>query len=52
LLNPDDAESSLFSFKIYKNNGRWDMRNSGPEFDENATSETIFGPMIKRLKGI
>jgi len=51
LLNPYDAESSLFSFKIYKKNGRWDMRNSGPEFDENATSETIFGPMIERLKG-
>lgn len=51
LLNPKIAESSLFSLKIFKKDGRWDMKNSGPEFDEDATSETIFGPMIERLKG-
>jgi inner membrane protein len=51
LLNPEDAESSLFTFRIFKKEGRWDMKNSGPEFDKDATSESIFGPMIKRLKG-
>lgn len=51
LLDPEDVESSLFSFKIFKENGRWDMKNSGPDFDEDATTESIFGPMIERLKG-
>lgn len=51
LLDPEDAESSLFSMKIFKNNERWDMKNSGPEFDENATADSIFGPMITRFKG-
>lgn len=51
LLNPDDAQSSLFSFRIYNNNGRWDMQNSRPDFDENQSFEDVFGPMINRLKG-
>lgn len=52
LLDPDDKNSSLFTFKIFKNNGRWDMKNSRPEVDEGITLQEIFGPMIKRLKGI
>ena len=51
LLNPEDAKSSLFKFRIFKKEGRWDMKSSGPDFDKNATTESIFGPMIKRLKG-
>ncbi len=51
LLNPNDPESSLFSFKIFKKYGRWDMKSSGPDFDNDATPESIFGPMIERLKG-
>lgn len=51
LLNPDDAESSLFSMEIFKKEGRWDMRTNGPDFDKNATAKSIFAPMIERLKG-
>jgi inner membrane protein len=51
LLDPYDAESSLFSFRVFKKYGRWDMSRGGPDFDEDATPETIFGPMIERLKG-
>lgn len=51
LLNPNDANSSLFSFRIFKNEDRWDMKNNGPDFDENTTASDIFGPMIERLKG-
>lgn len=51
LLNPEDSESSLFTFRLFKKEERWDMKNSGPEFDEDATSASIFGPMIERLKG-
>ena len=51
LLNPEDKNSSLFSFKVYNNNGRWDMKNSRPGTDEDFNLETIFGPMINRLKG-
>ncbi|GGI57859.1 metal-dependent hydrolase [Winogradskyella haliclonae] len=51
LLNPDDVNSSLFSFKIHKNDKRWDMKNSRPEVDDDATVDSVFGPMIERLKG-
>ena len=51
LLNPNDAESSLFSFKVFRKDERWDMKSSGPDFDEDATTESIFGLMIERLKG-
>ncbi|MFD1064283.1 metal-dependent hydrolase [Winogradskyella litorisediminis] len=52
LLNPEDKNSSLFSFRIFKNNGRWDMKNSSPDFDKNTTAKDLFQPMIKRLKGL
>lgn len=51
LLNPDDVESSLFTFRVYKNGSRWDMKSSGPDFGENTTTSSLFGPMIQRLKG-
>lgn len=51
LLNPDDAASSLFRFQVFKNEGRWDLLNSRPEINENATFQSVFGPMIERLKG-
>ena len=51
LLNPEDATSSLFSFRIGKEGERWDMKNSRPEMNEDATFKSVFGPMIKRLKG-
>ena len=51
LLDPEDTESSLFTFKVYKNNERWDMKNTGPDFEEGTTASDVFGPMIKRLKG-
>jgi inner membrane protein len=50
-IDPADADSSLFSLKIFKNDGRWDMKNSGPELKEDATTDSIFGPMMTRLKG-
>lgn len=52
LLDPKDSSSSLFTFKIIKSNGRWDMKNSRPEVDENTTFASLFQPMIERLKGI
>ena len=51
LLDPKKPESSLFSFRIYNNKGRWDMKNTRPKIDENSTMASIFGPMINRLKG-
>jgi len=51
LLNPNDVESSLFSFRIFNKDGRWDMKNSRPDFDDNANFKSIFAPMIERLKG-
>jgi inner membrane protein len=51
LLNPEDSDLSLFRFKIFKKEGRWDMKNSGPEFNKKATTASIFNPMIERLKG-
>ncbi|ARV08828.1 metal-dependent hydrolase [Winogradskyella sp. PC-19] len=52
LLNPDDVNSSLFSFRIHKKNNRWDMKNNRPEMEDNPTFESVLGPMIRRLKGI
>ncbi|RZN80636.1 MAG: metal-dependent hydrolase [Winogradskyella sp.] len=51
LLNPDDVNSSLFSFRIHKKNNRWDMKNNRPEMEDDATVDSVFGPMIERLKG-
>lgn len=51
LLNPEDSESSLMTFSVFKKNGRWDMKNSGPDLEEGTTISSLFGPMIKRLKG-
>jgi len=51
LLDPDDEKSSLFTFRVFKNGARWDMKRGGPDFDENTTISSLFVPMIKRLKG-
>lgn len=51
LLDPDDVESSLFTLRVFKNGLRWDMKNSGPDFEGNTTVSSLFAPMIKRLKG-
>jgi inner membrane protein len=51
LLNPEDTESSFFAFIVYKNEDRWDMKSSGPDFEEGTTASDLFSPMIKRLKG-
>ncbi|MBT8245091.1 MAG: metal-dependent hydrolase [Winogradskyella sp.] len=51
LLDPNDAKTSLFTFRVFNNNGRWDIKNSRPEINEDASLESVFGPMIKRLKG-
>jgi len=52
LLNPEDINSFLFSFKVFQKNEDWYMESGSPKFKENSTLKTIFGPMIKRLKGI
>lgn len=52
LLNPEDINSFLFSFKVFQKNEDWDMESGSTKFKENSTLKTIFGPMIKRLKGI
>ncbi|WP_073086125.1 metal-dependent hydrolase [Winogradskyella jejuensis] len=51
LLNPDDAKTSLFTFRVFNNNGRWDLKNNRPEINEDASFSSVFGPMIERLKG-
>jgi len=51
LLNPDEANSSIFTFRIFNEDNVWDMRNSGPEFEENTSFSEMFSPMIKRLRG-
>ncbi|WP_400079294.1 metal-dependent hydrolase [Winogradskyella sp. R77965] len=50
-LNPEDSESSIFSFNIFKKDKRWDMQQRRPNLGENTTLSSMFGPMIKRLKG-
>lgn len=52
LLDPNNSESSLFTFKIFMKDNRWDMKTSGPDFDEDASLVNFFQPIIKRLKGI
>ena len=52
LLNPNDPNSSLFSFRIYNSNGLWDMKNSRPEIDNGVTMTSLFTPMITRLRGL
>ena len=51
LLDPDDVKSSLFAFKVFKKDSRWDMKSGGPDFDENTKMSSLLAPMIKRLKG-
>lgn len=51
LLNPSDPTSSLFTFQLVKTNNRWDMKNSGPQFNDDQTFSSLFLPMITRLKG-
>lgn len=52
LLDPNNSESSLFTFKIFKNDNRWDMTNSGPDFNQNTSPANFFQPIIERIKGI
>lgn len=56
LQNPADKNSSLFSFKVFQENGRWDIKNNRPEFEKNMTFieglKQALSPMFKRLKGI
>lgn len=51
LLNPSDPTSSLFTFQLVKTNNRWDMKNSGPQFNDDQTFSSLFLPIITRLKG-
>ncbi|WP_179345251.1 metal-dependent hydrolase [Winogradskyella ursingii] len=52
LLNPEASDSSIFRFRIFNENGIWDMKNSGPEFEEDMSISEMFAPMLKRLKGL
>ncbi|TCK68981.1 inner membrane protein [Winogradskyella wandonensis] len=51
LLDPNDAKTSLFTFRVFNNNGRWDLKNNRPEINEDASFSSVFGAMIDRLKG-
>ncbi|MBT8271532.1 MAG: metal-dependent hydrolase [Bacteroidia bacterium] len=48
LLNPDDPNSSVFSFTIYKDGERWDVL----PFEGKPPSREDFNLFIKRIKGI
>ncbi len=53
LLDPNDPKSSVFSFRIFKDDDRWNMKpfESPAENKERSLSD-VFGPMFKRMKGI
>lgn len=48
MLNPNDPNSSVFNFTIYKNNGEWDIL----PFDGTPPNKKDFNKFIERLKGI
>ncbi|MBT8253242.1 MAG: metal-dependent hydrolase [Flavobacteriaceae bacterium] len=48
MLNADDPNSSVFSFTIYKNGERWDLK----PFEGKPPSREDFNMFIKRIKGI
>lgn len=48
MLNPDDANTSVFNFTIFKNNTEWDIL----PFNGTPPKKEDFVKFIKRLKGI
>ena len=48
MLNPNDANTSIFNFTIFNKNDEWDIL----PFDGNPPNKEDFGKFIERLKGI
>ena len=48
MLNPDDANTSVFNFTIFHKNGEWDIL----PFEGTPPNKDDFGKFIERLKGI
>ena len=48
MLNPDDANTSVFNFTIFNKNNEWDIL----PFNGNTPSKEDFAKFIERLKGI
>ncbi|WP_298782307.1 metal-dependent hydrolase [uncultured Polaribacter sp.] len=48
MLNPDDANTSVFNFTIFHENGNWDIL----PFDGSPPNKNDFSKFIKRLKGV
>ena len=48
MLNPDDANTSVFNFTIFNENDEWDIL----PFNGNPPSKEDFSKFIERLKGI
>ncbi len=51
LLKPDDPNSSIFGFILYKNRDRWDMKPLEASFDEEDEFWKAMGGLYERLKG-
>lgn len=52
-LEEDNPKSSVFSFKIFKDEARWNMKPFKPKRnDDNTSLSEVFAPMFKRMKGI
>lgn len=48
MLNPDDPNSSVFNFTLFKENGKWDIL----PFDGATPTKEDFSAFLKRLKGV
>jgi inner membrane protein len=48
ILNPDDANTSLFNFTIFFKNENWDIL----PFDEPTPNQEDFTTFIDRIKGL
>jgi len=52
-LRPNDPKSSVFSFKIFRDGDRWNMKPFETPIDnENKSIYEVFAPMFERMKGI
>ncbi|MBC8757194.1 metal-dependent hydrolase [Kordia sp. YSTF-M3] len=50
-IDTGNGKSAVFSFKIYKDGDRLNMKPFQPEFDENMTLGDVFGIFWERIKG-
>ena len=48
MLNPEDPDTSVFNFTVYKKNNQWDIL----PFNGNVPSKEDFSKFIARIKGI